>query len=129
MYPEDRKYSKEHEWAREDVDGKVIIGITDYAQEHLGDIVFLALAELGSILSKMQKLGEVESVKSVSDIFSPISGEIVEVNNIAIDSPELVNEDPHVNGWLVKMIPSNLIEMDELLTAVEYQSFLDALDS
>ena len=129
MYPEDRKYSKEHEWAREDVDGKVIIGITDYAQEHLGDIVFLALTELGSILSKMQKLGEVESVKSVSDIFSPISGEIVEVNNIAIDSPELVNEDPHVNGWLVKMIPSNLIEMDELLTAVEYQSFLDALDS
>ena len=129
MYPEDRKYSKEHEWAREDVDGNVIIGITDYAQEHLGDIVFLDLAEAGSILSKMQKLGEVESVKSVSDIFSPISGEIVEVNNIAIDSPELVNEDPHVNGWLVKMTPSNLIEMDELFTAVEYQSFLDALDS
>lgn len=129
MYPEDRKYSKEHEWAREDVGGNVIIGITDYAQEHLGDIVFLDLAELGSILSKMQKLGEVESVKSVSDIFSPISGEIVEVNNIALDSPELVNEDPHVNGWLVKMIPSNLIEMDELLTALEYQSFLDALDS
>ena len=129
MYPEDRKYSKEHEWAKEDVDGNVIIGITNYAQEHLGDIVFLDLAELGSILSKMQKLGEVESVKSVSDVFSPISGEIVQINSVAIDTPELVNEDPHSNGWLVKMIPSDLLEMDELLTAIEYQSFLDALDS
>lgn len=129
MYPEDRKYSKEHEWAKEDVDGKVIIGITSYAQEHLGDIVFLDLVDLGSILSKMQKLGEVESVKSVSDIFSPISGEIVEINSIAIDSPELVNEDPHSNGWLAKMIPSNLAEMDELLTAIEYQSFLHTLES
>ena len=129
MYPEDRKYSKEHEWAKEDVDGNVIIGITNYAQEHLGDIVFLDLAELGSILSKMQKLGEVESVKSVSDVFSPISGEIVQINSVAIDTPELVNEDPHSNGWLVKMIPSDLLEMDQLLTAIEYQSFLDALDS
>ena len=129
MYPNDRKYSKEHEWAKQDIDESLLVGITDYAQEHLGDIVYLDLLNVGSMLSKMQKLGEIESVKSVSDIFSPVSGEVIEINNIALDSPELVNSDPHNNGWLVRIIVSNASEFDELLTADEYQSFLDSLGS
>ncbi|MQF98215.1 MAG: glycine cleavage system protein GcvH [SAR202 cluster bacterium] len=129
MYPNDRKYSKEHEWAKQDINESLLIGITDYAQEHLGDIVYLDLPNVGSMLSKMQKLGEIESVKSVSDIFSPVSGEVIEINNIALDSPELVNSDPHNNGWLVRIIVSNASEFDELLTADEYQSFLDSLGS
>tara|TARA_B100001750_G_C15521700_1_gene612135 strand:- start:5965 stop:6354 length:390 start_codon:yes stop_codon:yes gene_type:complete len=129
MYPNDRKYSKEHEWAKQDINESLLVGITDYAQEHLGDIVYLDLPNVGSMLSKMQKLGEIESVKSVSDIFSPVSGEVIEINNIALDSPELVNSDPHNNGWLVRIIVSNASEFDELLTADEYQSFLDSLGS
>jgi glycine cleavage system H protein len=129
MYPNDRKYSKEHEWAKRDINESLVVGITDYAQEHLGDIVYLDLPSVGSMLSKMQKLGEIESVKSVSDIFSPVSGEVIEINNIALDSPELVNSDPHNNGWLVRIIVSNASEFDELLTADEYQSFLDSLGS
>jgi glycine cleavage system H protein len=129
MYPDDRKYSKEHEWAKEDINDTILIGITDYAQEHLGDIVYLDLPSLGSMLSRMQKLGEIESVKSVSDIFSPVSGEVIEINNIALDSPELVNEEPHDNGWLVRIVSSNHSEFSELLTADEYQSFLDSLGS
>ena len=129
MYPNDRKYSKEHEWAKQDINESLLVGITDYAQEHLGDIVYLDLPSVGSMLSKMQKLGEIESVKSVSDIFSPVSGEVIEINNIALDSPELVNSDPHNNGWLVRIIVSNASEFDELLSADEYQSFLDSLGS
>ena len=129
MYPNDRKYSKEHEWAKQDINESLLVGITDYAQEHLGDIVYLDLPNVGSMLSKMQKLGEIESVKSVSDIFSPVSGEVIEINSIALDSPELVNSDPHNNGWLVRIIVSNASEFDELLTADEYQSFLDSLGS
>ena len=129
MYPNDRKYSKEHEWAKQDINESLLVGITDYAQEHLGDIVYLDLPNVGSMLSKMQKLGEIESVKSVSDIFSPVSGEVIEINNIALDTPELVNSDPHNNGWLVRIIVSNASEFDELLTADEYQSFLDSLGS
>ena len=129
MYPNDRKYSKEHEWAKQDINESLLVGITDYAQEHLGDIVYLDLPNVGSMLSKMQKLGEIESVKSVSDIFSPVSGEVIEINNIALDSPELVNADPHNSGWLVRIIVSNASEFDELLTADESQSFLDSLGS
>ena len=129
MYPNDRKYSKEHEWAKQDINESLLVGITDYAQEHLGDIVYLDLPNVGSMLSKMQKLGEIESVKSVSDIFSPVSGEVIEINNIALDSPELVNSDPHNNGWLVRIIVSSASEFEELLTADEYQSFLDSLGS
>jgi len=128
MYPIDRRYSREHEWAKEDVEGTILVGITDYAQEHLGDIVFLELPKVGTTLGKMQKLGEVESVKSVSDIFSPVSGEIVAVNQVAVDSPELVNEDPHENGWLVRVRPSQPEDMDELMTAADYESFLETLD-
>ena len=128
MYPTDRKYSQEHEWVKGEDDGTVLVGITDYAQEHLGDIVFLELPQIGANLSQTQKLGEVESVKSVSDIFSPVSGEVLAVNQAVVDSPELVNEDPHDKGWLVRIKPSQLAEMDNLLTASDYESFLESLD-
>ncbi len=128
MYPADRKYSREHEWARAEDDGIVRMGITDYAQEHLGDIVFFELPQVGAALTRMEKLGEVESVKSVSDIFNPVSGEVVEVNDLVMDSPETVNEDPHESGWLVRIRPSQPTEMDDLMSASEYESFLESLD-
>ena len=124
MYPVDRKYSKEHEWARQESDGIVTVGITEYAQEHLGDIVFVAISHVGSNVNQMDKLGEVESVKSVSDVFSPISGEILEINQLVVDNPETVNEDPHERGWLTKLRPKDLAELDHLMDADEYQSFL-----
>ena len=128
MYPTDRKYSRDHEWAKNEDDGTVLLGITFYAQEHLGDIVFLELPKVGATLSQTQKMGEVESVKSVSDIFSPISGEVVAVNQVAVDSPELVNEDPYEIGWLVRVKPSQQADMDALMTAADYESFLETLD-
>jgi len=128
MYPTDRKYSKDHEWAKNEDDGTVLLGITYYAQEHLGDVVFLDLPQVGATLSQMQKLGEVESVKSVSDIFSPVSGEVLAVNQVVVDTPELVNEDPHENGWLVRVMPSQPAEMEGLMTAADYESFLESLD-
>jgi len=128
MYPTDRKYSQDHEWAKNEDDGTVLLGITDYAQEHLGDIVFLDLPKVGATLSQMQKLGEVESVKSVSDLLSPISGEVLAVNQSVIDSPELVNEDPYETGWLVRVKPSQQADIDALMTAADYESFLETLD-
>ena len=128
MYPTDRRYSRDHEWAKDEDDGTLLVGITQYAQEHLGDIVFLDLPKVGATLTKMEKLGEVESVKSVSDMFSPVSGEVVAVNQVAIDSPELVNEDPYDNGWLIRVTPSQPAEMDDPMTAADYESFLETLD-
>ena len=128
MYPKDRKYSRDHEWAKREDDGTALVGITFYAQEHLGDIVFLELPKVGATLNQTQKLGEVESVKSVSDIFSPISGEVLAVNQVAIDSPELVNEDPYEIGWLVRIKPSQQAELDALMTAADYETFLETLD-
>ena len=128
MHPEDRRYSREHEWAKDEGDGSVLVGITDYAQEHLGDIVFLDLPAVGTVLERDQKLGEVESVKSVSDIFSPVAGEVVSVNEVVVDSPEMVNEDPHGNGWLVRLRPSQPSEMDELLSAADYESLLESTE-
>ena len=128
MYPTDRKYSRDHEWAKAEDDGNVLLGITYYAQEHLGDIVFFELPQVGTVLSQMQKLGEVESVKSVSDIFSPISGEVVKVNQEAMDSPEVVNEDPYEKGWLVRVNPARPAELDDLMSASDYESFLESLE-
>ncbi len=128
MHPEDRRYSREHEWARDEGDGTVLVGITDYAQEKLGDIVFLELPPVGSSFERDQKLGEVESVKSVSDIFSPVSGEVVEANEVVVDSPEIVNEDPHGNGWLVRLRPAQPSELDDLLSAADYESMLESME-
>ena len=128
MYPTDRRYSRDHEWAKNENDSTILVGVTYYAQEHLGDIVFLDLPNVGANLNQLQKLGEVESVKSVSDIFSPISGEVLAVNQLVIDSPEIVNEDPYDQGWLVLVKPSQPDEMDDLMVASDYESFLESLD-
>lgn len=122
--PEDLKYSKTHEWVR--VNGKIAtVGITDHAQSELGDIVYLDLPEAGRILKIEDQFGEVESVKAVSELYSPLSGEVVESNTGIADKTETVNEDPFEKGWLVKIRMSDSSELDTLLSAAEYKSFAD----
>ncbi|GBD10614.1 Glycine cleavage system H protein [bacterium HR23] len=123
-YPPDLRYTREHEWVRLLEDGTALVGITFFAQDQLGDVVFLNLPPPGTRLTHMGKMGEVESVKAVSDLFSPLSGEVVEVNREAVEHPEVVNADPYGRGWLVKLRPSNLQEMDALLTAQEYEAYI-----
>ena len=125
MSPSDRKYSREHEWAKVEAEGQITVGITQFAQDQLGDIVYLDLPPPETKLGQFRKLGEVESVKAVSDLYSPISGEVVEVNQEAIDHPEVVNEDPYEKGWLLRLSPDDpSSEMDNLLTMEEYEAFL-----
>jgi glycine cleavage system H protein len=120
--PDDRRYTKEHEWARED-DGRVVVGITDYAQEQLGDVVFVGLPEVGSDVKAGQPLGEVESTKSVSDIYAPVSGRVLDKNAEVETNPELVNEDPYGRGWLVSIEASETSE--GLLSAAEYRALIE----
>jgi glycine cleavage system H protein len=117
--PEDLWYTKEHEWVKLD-GGVVTCGITDYAQDSLGDIVFVELPEVDAKIEKGKQAGVVESVKSVSDIFAPVSGRIVEVNNAVEDSPEKVNKSPYGDGWLFKMKVEDESDVEELLNAKEY---------
>ena len=121
--PDDRHYTKEHEWAREDGD-RIVVGITDHAQDQLGDIVFVQLPDPGTEVTAGQPLGEVESTKSVSDVYSPVSGKVVEKNAAAEQNPELVNEDPYGKGWLVAIEAGG--EKGELLDAAGYKSFIEA---
>ena len=128
MYPEDLKYTKEHEWARREGD-VVRVGITHYAQDSLGDIVYVDLPGPGTQVSAGQAFGEVESTKSVSDIYSPITGEITERNARLEESPEVVNQDPYGEGWMVVITPTNAVELDGLLSATDYQAFIEAESS
>jgi glycine cleavage system H protein len=122
-YPPDLKYHAEHDWAR--IEGDVAtLGITWYAQEQLGEVVFFDPPEVGSTVTKDQPYAEVESVKAVSDVVAPLSGEITEVNQGLSDSPEQVNEDPYGEGWMVKIRLSNLEEADELMDASAYEATL-----
>ena len=123
--PPDLRYSKEHEWVRVE-DGVGTIGITDYAQDQLGDIVYLDLPEVGAAIKQFEKLGEIESVKAVSDLFVPVSGEVAEINQEAVDSPELVNQDPFGRGWLLKVRLSDESEVEGLLSAREYDELVAA---
>ncbi len=124
MYPSDRKYSKEHEWALLEPDGRVLIGITEFAQEELGDVVYVALPKVGTQLTQFAMMGEIESVKTVSDLYTPVSGEVVEVNALLGDQPELVNEDVYGQGWLIRMAITDEAELGNLLTADEYQEII-----
>lgn len=118
--PSDLKYTKTHEWVR--VSGDIAtIGITDYAQSELGDIVFLELPEVGRILAQDEVFGTVESVKAVSDLYSPVSGEVIEVNHAIIDATETVNEDPYGGGWMIRVRMSNPAEVEELLSDRDYE--------
>ncbi|MFN3973807.1 MAG: glycine cleavage system protein GcvH [Dehalococcoidia bacterium] len=125
-YPSDLRYTREHEWVRLQEDGIAVVGITFFAQDQLGDVVFLNVPQPGTHLTQMGKMGEVESVKAVSDLFSPLSGEVVEVNREAVEHPEVVNADPYGKGWLIKLRPADLKELGSLLTAQEYEAYLAA---
>ena len=125
MNPNARKYSKEHEWIKLDdaASGRATVGITDFAQDQLGDIVFVDLPKLGTHVTLMGKMGEIESVKSVSDLFSPVNGEVVEINEALLDHPEIANKDPFGEGWLIKVTVSDASEIDALMISEEYESF------
>ncbi|SDU33421.1 glycine cleavage system H protein [Pseudomonas pohangensis] len=123
--PADLRYAASHEWARLEADGSVTVGISDHAQEALGDVVFVELPEVGASLAAGQQAGVVESVKAASDIYAPISGEIIAVNAALTDNPELVNEDPYAN-WFFKLKPATVAELDQLLDAAAYQAAADA---
>jgi len=124
MLPEDRKYSKEHEWIKVDGD-KGTVGITDYAQEQLGDVVYVELPEVGAKITAMEVFGNIESVKAVSELFSPVSGEVLEVNDKVVDTPELVNSQPYGDAWLIVVKVGDASDVDALMSAAQYQEYLD----
>ena len=123
-FPDDLKYMKTHEWARIEGD-MATIGITDYAQHQLGDIVYVELPEIGRTLEKESSAGEIESVKAVGEILMPLSGEIVEINAIIIESPESINSSPYGNGWMMKIKVSNSSEINELLSVEDYKKIVE----
>lgn len=123
--PPDRRYSPEHEWVKI-INGIAVIGITDYAQQQLGDVVYVELPKVGDRVEQFKPFGVVESVKTASDLYAPVSGEVVEVNQELKDHPERVNESPYEDGWLIKVRPSNLSELDKLMTADEYDRYTGA---
>lgn len=123
MYPANYQYTKEHEWVHV-VDNVGAVGITDHAQNELGDIVFVDLPKVGARLDKGKTLGSVESVKAVSDIYAPVSGEVIEVNDTLANKPETLNEDPHEAGWLVKIRLSDPAEITGLLSAEDYEKYV-----
>ena len=122
-YPDDLKYHREHDWARIEGD-EAVLGITWYAQDSLGELVHYEAPEPGATIAKDSSYGEVESVKAVSDVIAPLSGEVLEVNEKAVDAPETVNEDPYGDGWLIRIRMSDPSEVDALLDADAYRSFL-----
>jgi glycine cleavage system H protein len=124
MYPEDLRYTKEHEWAR--LEGETVrVGITHFAQDSLGDIVYVDIPGPGTAVNAEQPFGEVESTKSVSDLYSPVSGEIVERNGALEEAPELVNQDPYGQGWMVIIKPANASDYEKLLSAGDYKALVE----
>jgi len=122
-FPEDLKYTKEHEWVLIE-GGTATVGITDYAQDQLGDIVFVELPAVGDKVSKEDAFGVVESVKAVSDIYAPLSGKVVEVNDDLPDDPEMLNEDPYGDGWIIRIELTDPDEIEDLMTAAEYEQYV-----
>ena len=128
MSPPDLRYSNEHEWVRVEADNLAVIGITEFAAEQLGDIVFVELPEVGSELVQSEQLGEIESVKAVSELYSPVSGRVTERNDEAVESPELVNAGPYDSGWLLRVELTDTSQMDLLMTADQYDQFIASQD-
>ena len=118
--PSELRYASSHEWARIEEDGTVVIGITDHAQAQLGDVVYVELPDMGQILSAGEEAGVVESVKAASDVYAPISGEVIEINEKLEDEPETVNGEPYEDGWFYKLKPADMVELDALLTSDAY---------
>lgn len=127
MYPDDFYYTKDHEWIKVEGD-TATVGITDFAQKQLGDVVYFELPQVGMKLEFRQSMGVVESVKAVSDIYSPVSGEVVAINEELNDSPELVNEDPHGRGWIIRLKIKDKSELEKLMPVSEYEKILEGLE-
>ncbi len=127
--PDELRYTKTHEWVRMEDDGSVTIGLSDHAQEQLGDLVYVELPDVGRQLSPGEEVAVVESVKAASDIYAPISGEVTEANDVLADSPETVNADPYGDGWLFRIEPTDAKELDELLDAEEYTELAESESS
>ena len=128
MYPSDFRYSKDHEWIKAEGD-TATIGITDFAQKQLGDVVYVELPAVGATLDIHQTIGVVESVKAVSEVYSPLSGEVSAVNEELNNSPEILNRDPHGQGWIIRLRLKNKADLDQLMTAADYEKFLEGLAS
>lgn len=123
-YPEDYLYSEDHEWVK--VDGGVCtVGITEFAQEELGEVVFVELPEVGQVFDSGDEIGTIESVKAVAEVYTPVTGEVKEINEMAVDDPEVLNDDPHGEGWLVRVEISSAGDLDDLMDAEKYQAFVD----
>ena len=127
MYPDELRYTRDHEWIRLEADGKAVIGVTHYAQEQLGDIVFLDLPEAGTAIESGQELGTIESVKAVSEILAPLTGDVDEANPALGERPELVNEDPYGEGWLLRISIGDPAQVEQLLDVAAYKSHVDSV--
>ena len=125
MYPSDYLYSREHEWVKVE-DDTCVIGITEFAQQELGEVVFVELPEIGQVFDANQELGTIESVKAVAEVYTPVAGEVIEVNDAVVDDPELLNEDPHGEGWLVKLRFSSAADLKSLMNAEAYEEFVQS---
>ena len=123
-YPQDLRYTKQHEWARDEGDGRIRVGITDYAQDALGDVVYVDVPETGTEVAGGRPFGEVESTKSVSDVYAPVSGTVIERNAALEDRPELVNEQPYGDGWMIAIQVPEGVDLSELLDAAAYEAFV-----
>lgn len=127
MYPNDFRYTKEHEWIKVEGD-EALVGITDFAQHQLGDVIFVELPEVGKDLAQRQPIGVVESVKSVSDIYAPVAGRVVAVNEALNQTADLLNKDPHGQGWIVRIKVKDTKELEGLLAAADYEKYLEGLE-
>jgi glycine cleavage system H protein len=125
MYPDDRRYTREHEWAKRE-DGRVRVGVTKFAADRLSDVVFIELPKVGADVRAMEPFGVIESVKAASDLYAPVSGRVVEVNQQLVDSPELINQDPHGAAWMIVIEPSSDAAWDGLLDAKAYEALVGA---
>ena len=123
MYPSDYLYSREHEWVRV-MDDICVLGITEFAQQELGEVVFVELPEVGQVFNAQDELGTIESVKAVAEVYSPVAGEVVEINDAVVDDPEMLNDDPHGEGWLVKVRFSSADDLKALMNAEAYEEYI-----
>ena len=128
MYPSEYLYSKEHEWVNVQ-DDVCVIGITEFAQQELGEVVYVELPEVGQVFNTNAEIGTIESVKAVAEVYTPVAGEIVEINDAVVDDPELLNEDPHTDGWLIKVRFSSAADLKSLMSAEQYEEYVKSGDA
>jgi glycine cleavage system H protein len=123
MYPSENLYSREHEWVHVQ-DDVCVLGITEFAQQELGEVVFVELPEVGQVFNAGDEVGTIESVKAVAEVYTPVAGEVIEINEAVVDDPELINEDPHQDGWLIKVRFSSASDLKDLMNAEKYEEYV-----